>query len=57
MNALFLSDYKGLKSIPDGNYLTSNELKKLFLRRDRLIKHIRKQIKKYGENKVLYDYK
>jgi len=38
-------------------YLTSNELKKLFLRRNRLVKHIRKQIKKHGEDKVLYDYK
>ncbi len=35
-------------------YLTSQELKKLFLRKDKLIKHFEKRIKKKGEKKVLY---
>lgn len=37
------------------DYLTSNELKKLFLRRKNLVKHITKKIRKHGEDKVLYD--
>jgi len=35
-------------------YLTSEELKKLFLRKKKLIKHIEKRIRKKGEEKVLY---
>ena len=35
-------------------YLTSNELKKLILRKKKLIKHIQKRIKKRGEDRVLY---
>jgi len=36
-------------------YLTSAELTKLFLRKKKLIKHFDKRIKKYGEEKILYD--
>jgi hypothetical protein len=36
-------------------YLTSNELTKLFLRKNKLIKHFKKRIKKRGEGKILYD--
>jgi len=35
-------------------YLSSEELKKLILRKKKLIKHIQKRIKKKGEDKVLY---
>lgn len=35
-------------------YLESEELKKLFLRKKKLIKHFRKRIRKKGEEKVLY---
>jgi len=35
-------------------YLSSEELKKLILRKKKLIKHIQKRIKKKGEAKVLY---
>lgn len=35
-------------------YLTSEELKKLFLRKKKLIQHFQKRIRKKGENKVLY---
>lgn len=38
-------------------YLTSKEISKLLLRRDKLIKHFEKRIKKRGEDKVLYDLK
>ena len=38
-------------------YLTSKELSKLFLRRNKLIKHIAKRIKKNGEDTVLYNLK
>ena len=37
-------------------YLTSKELTKLSLRRNKLVKHFRKKIKKHGEDRVLYDY-
>ncbi len=37
-------------------YLTSAELTKLFLRKQKLIKHYKKRIKKYGEEKILYDF-
>jgi len=36
-------------------YLTSGELTKLFLRKQKLIKHFNKRIKKHGEKKILYD--
>jgi len=36
-------------------YLTSGELKKLFLRKQKLIEHYRKRIKKHGEEKILFD--
>ncbi len=39
-----------------GPYLTSAEMTKLFLRKQKLIKHFKKRIKKFGEEKVLYDY-
>lgn len=35
-------------------YLSSDELKKLIIRKKKLIKHIQKRIKKKGEDKVLY---
>jgi hypothetical protein len=35
-------------------YLTSNEIKKLLLRKKKLIKHFQKRIKKKGEDRVLY---
>lgn len=38
-------------------YLSSKEISKLLLRRDKLIKHFDKRIKKHGEDKVLYDLK
>ncbi len=38
-------------------YLTNKEISKLLLRRDKLIKHFEKRIKKHGEDKVLYDLK
>jgi hypothetical protein len=36
-------------------FLTSKEMTKLFLRRDKLIKHFQKKIRKKGEEKVIYD--
>lgn len=36
-------------------YLTSAEMKKLFLRKSKLIKHFKKRIKKHGEEKILFD--
>jgi hypothetical protein len=36
-------------------YLTSAELTKLFLRKQKLIKHFNKRIKKHGEDRILYD--
>ncbi len=36
-------------------YLTSAELTKLFLRKQKLIKHFDKRIKKHGEAKILYN--
>lgn len=36
-------------------YLTSAEIKKLFLRKARLIKHFKKRIKKHGEQRILFD--
>lgn len=39
-----------------GPHLQSAELKKLFLRRDRLLRHFTRKIRKLGEEKVLYDF-
>ncbi len=36
-------------------YLTSAELTKFFLRKQKLIKHFDKRIKKHGEDRILYD--
>ncbi len=52
--AIQSTDDEAIKNRLEG-YLTSNELKKLVLRRSRLIKHIEKKIKKHGEDMVLYD--
>lgn len=38
-------------------YLTSREISKLLLRHDRLIRHFKKKIEKYGEDEVLYELK
>ncbi len=38
-----------------GPYLTSRQISRLLLRRNKLIKHIQKQIDKHGEDTVLFD--
>jgi len=56
LEAIRKADKSAIRSLMEP-YLTSKEISKLLLRRDKLIKHFDKRIKKHGEDKILYDLK